>query len=275
MNILVTGGLGYIGSHTVVALQREGYDVTVLDNLSNSNEDIYYPINKLTGKRFELITCSFQDFGSYDVFDCIIHFAAYKDVNESISNPLKYYRNNVEGVANMSHCPNIIFSSSCAAENPISPYGHSKAMCEQIVKDCFKNSTILRYHNPIDNTPTLPSSNIGLLANLDNCNGEIEVFGNDYPTKDGTCERDFINIHDIVDAHLLALEHIGGHQLYTLGRGIPVSVKEFIQEYNTAKGKSIKIKYAPRREGDIVTTHSTCDKAEKILGFKAKRNLFI
>jgi UDP-glucose 4-epimerase len=273
MRILVTGGLGYIGSHVTVALIKEGYDVMVVDNMVNSTSETKNSIERLCAKELKYLwrdasTCGVRN------FDVVFHFAALKSVQESMEQPMRYYRNNINSLLGVTNIPNIIFSSSCAAENPISPYGHSKAMCEQIVKDCFKNSTILRYHNPVGNTPTLPSSNIGLLANLDNCNGEIEVFGNDYPTKDGTCERDFINIHDIVDAHLLALEHIGGHQLYTLGRGIPVSVKEFIQEYNTAKGKSIKIKYAPRRDGDIVTTHSTCDNAEKILGFKAKRNLF-
>lgn len=269
MKILVTGGLGYIGSHVTVALIKEGYNVTVVDSLVNSRLSTKTAIEKLTGKtlKFEQKDITLNPYMDYSV---VFHFAAYKDVSESVEHPRMYYQNNLKSLLNLLRIPNIIFSSSCAAENPISPYGHSKAMCEQIVNDCFKNSTILRYHNPVGNTPTLPSSNIGLLANLETCNGEIEVFGNDYPTKDGTCERDFINIHDIVDAHLLALERIGGHQLYTLGRGIPVSVKDFILEYNHAKGKYVQIKYGARREGDIVTTHST----DTFFDWKPKRNLF-
>lgn len=322
--ILVTGGTGFIGSHTTVELIENGYDVVIVDNLSNSNAAVLDGIEKITGVRpnFEKVDCCDivamkQVFEKYKGIDGIIHFAASKAVGESVQKPLLYYRNNINSLINLLELmpqygvKGIIFSSSCtvygqpSAENlpvteeapmqkALSPYGNTKQINEEIIHDYLHSgapikSVILRYFNPIGSHP---SALIGELPNGVPMNlipfvtqtaigirEELKIFGNDYDTPDGTCIRDYIDIMDLANAHVKAMERILDDkstdpvETFNIGTGTGVSTLQIVESFEKATGVKLNWRYAPRREGDIEKVWANPHKANTILGWKAKVNI--
>jgi len=321
MKILVTGGLGFIGSHTVVELQNEGFDVVVIDDLSNSSLEVLSGIEAITGNKpdFEQIDlrdkASVKDFfKKYSDVSGIIHFAASKAVGESVENPLLYYENNLGTLVyllqEMQSKPeaNFIFSSSCtvygqAEKMPItedapiqtamSPYGNTKQIGEEIITDVANVSNItailLRYFNPIG---AHESVNIGELPKGTPQNlvpfitqtamglrKELSVFGDDYPTPDGTCIRDYIHVVDLAKAHVTALkrlikkENLEKVETFNLGTGKGSSVLEVINAFEKVSGQKLNYKIVDKRAGDITEAYADTDKANNILGWKAELSL--
>lgn len=318
MKVLVTGCAGYIGSHTCVELLNNNYEVIGLDNFSNSSKDVLDKIKKITNKTIKFYEGNMLDRNILDkIFtenkiDFVIDFAAYKAVGESVKKPVEYYTNNVSSVLVLLdmmkkyNCKNIIFSSSatvygdpkvipiteeCEVGNTTNPYGTSKLMCEQILKDLYKsdnewNVVILRYFNPIGahESGLIGERPNGIPANLmpyitKVAKKELEclsVFGNDYNTKDGTGVRDYIHVVDLAKGHVKALEKISkdnGLFIYNLGTGIGYSVLDIINTFEKVNNIKINYKIAPRRAGDIAACYSSADKALKELGFKATKTL--
>lgn len=321
MKIVVTGGLGFIGSHTVVELQHEGFEVVAIDNLSNSSVDVLNGIEKITGKKpiFENIDLrdktAVQDFfKKHADVTGIIHFAASKAVGESVENPLLYYENNINSLVyvlqQMANLPqaNLIFSSSCtvygqAEKMPItedavvqpanSPYGNTKQIGEEIINDVAKvthiNAVLLRYFNPIGahSSAAIGELPLGVPQNLVpfitqtafGLRKELSVYGNDYPTTDGTCIRDYIHVVDLAKAHVIALQRLLKKQnlekveIFNLGTGTGSSVLEVITAFEKVSGQKIPYKIAARRSGDVVTAYANTDKANKVLGWKAELSL--
>ena len=321
MKILVTGGLGFIGSHTVVELQNKGFDVVIIDNLSNSSESVLKGIVAITGKEplFEKLDlrekASVQTFfKKHNDVSSVIHFAASKAVGESVKNPLLYYENNIASLIYLLQElqqkaeAHFIFSSSCTVygqadimpidENaPIkpamSPYGNTKQIGEEIITDVAKVSTInailLRYFNPIGSHPSAEIGElpIGVPQNLVpfitqtgiGLRKELMVYGNDYPTVDGTCIRDYIHVVDLAKAHVVALERLLENknedkvEIFNLGTGIGSSVLEVISSFEKVSGKPFPYKIVDRREGDVTKTYASTDKANKVLGWKTKSSL--
>ncbi|MDD2244075.1 MAG: UDP-glucose 4-epimerase GalE [Dysgonamonadaceae bacterium] len=320
--ILVTGGTGYIGSHTVVELQQSGYEVVIVDNLSNSNADVLEGITHISGKRpaFEKIDCTDMDsmkatFRKYNGFDGIIHFAASKAVGESVQKPLMYYRNNIVSLINLLELmpefgvKGIVFSSSCTVygepdNNPIdenapikpatSPYGNTKQVNEEIIQDYIHSganvkSIILRYFNPIGAHPSAEIGELplGVPQNLVpyitqtgmGVRKQLSVFGNDYNTPDGSCIRDFINVVDLAKAHVIAIDRMLNDkseekvEIFNLGTGNGVSVLELINVFEKVSGKPLNYKISDRREGDIEQIWANPDKANNVLGWKAKETI--
>lgn len=321
MKILVTGGLGFIGSHTVVELQNEGFEVIAIDNLSNSSIDVLDGIEKITGKKplFENIDLREKPavqnfFRKHNDVVGVIHFAASKAVGESVENPLLYYENNINSLIyilqEMANLPqaNFIFSSSCtvygqADKMPItedasvkpanSPYGNTKQIGEEIIFDAAKvtniNSILLRYFNPIGAHPSAEIGElpIGVPQNLVpfitqtafGLRKELSVNGNDYPTPDGTCIRDYIHVVDLAKAHVIALQRLLNKQnaekveTFNLGTGKGSSVLEVINAFEKVSGQKLPYKIIGRREGDVISAYANTDKANKILGWKAQLSL--
>ena len=320
--VLVTGGLGFIGSHTVVALQQEGYDVVIIDNLSNSSIDVLGGITKITGKTPEFENIDLRDknavkdfFDQYQDIEDVIHFAASKAVGESVLNPLLYYENNISTLVYLLHelnkRPNsrFIFSSSCtvygqADELPItenapvkqaeSPYGNTKQIGEEIIHDTCKTNQefkaiALRYFNPIGAHPTAEIGElpIGTPQNLipyitQTAIGkreELSVFGDDYPTEDGTAIRDYIHVMDLAEAHVKALQRLqkgkekSNFEVFNLGTGKGNSVLEVIKSFEKVSEKNLPYKIVGRREGDITAAYADTTKANQELGWKADRSL--
>ncbi len=316
--ILVTGGTGYIGSHTVVELQQAGYEVVIIDNLSNSNADVLDGITRITGKRppFHKLDCTDMDalkalFREQN-FDGIIHFAASKAVGESVQKPLLYYRNNLVSLINLlelmpeHNVKGIVFSSSCTVygepdSNPIdenapikpaaSPYGNTKQINEEIIRDFIHagapvRSIILRYFNPIGAHPSAEIGELplGVPQNLVpyitqtgiGIREQLNVFGNDYNTPDGSCIRDFINVVDLAKAHVKAIERMLNNEsdeqveIFNLGTGTGLSVLELIALFEKVSGKPLNYKIVGRREGDIEQIWANPSKANKVLGWKAE-----
>ena len=315
--ILVTGGAGYIGSHTVLALLEKGYEVVVIDNLVNSSKESLKRVEKLAGKNvkfYENDCCNIKDFEKVfkeNHIDAVIHFAGLKAVGESVALPLRYYDNNLTSTLNLLNlmCKyevyNLVFSSSATVYGdpksvPIyedfelhvfNPYGRTKLMIEDILRDLAKvnpkfNIALLRYFNPIG---AHPSGYIG-----ENPNGipnnlvpyitqvavgklkELGVFGNDYPTPDGTGVRDYIHVCDLADGHILALNKLfsgSGLVTYNLGTGNGDSVLDVLHAMEKAVGKPIPYVIKPRRPGDIPACYASPEKAYKELGFKAKYSI--
>lgn len=317
--ILVAGGMGYIGSHTVVELINAGYDALIVDNLSNSNIEVLDGIEAITGTRPNFIKADCADrtamrdiFSEHPQIAGVIDFAASKAVNESVHKPLLYYRNNIVSLLNLLECivdaPNcrgIVFSSSCTVygepdSNPVteqspikpatSPYGNTKQISEDIIRDTVKaglslNAILLRYFNPVG---AHPSALIGELPNgvpqnlipyltqtaigVRKC---LSVFGNDYPTPDGSCIRDFIDIVDLARAHVTAVKRIVDNgmdedvEVFNLGTGRGVSVLELIETFERATGAKVPHVIAPRREGDITQVWADPTRANKVLGWHA------
>jgi UDP-glucose 4-epimerase len=317
MKILVTGGLGFIGSHTVVELQNEGFEVIIIDNLSNSSETVLDGIIKITGKKPVFENLDVRDkaavqnfFKKHNDIEGVIHFAASKAVGESVENPLLYYENNINSLVyllqELQNIPNsnIIFSSSCtvygqAEEMPItenapiqvamSPYGNTKQIGEEIIRDVAKVSNIkailLRYFNPIGAHPSAEIGElpIGIPQNLVpfitqtgfGLRKELSVYGNDYPTPDGTAVRDYIHVVDLAKAHVIALQRLLNNknmspvETFNLGTGTGSSVLEVIQAFEKVSGQKLPYKIVDRREGDITSAFANTDKANTVLGWKA------
>src|SRR3990167_4053743 len=313
MKIVVTGGLGFIGSHTVVELQNEGFEVIVIDNLSNSSEKVLDGIYAITGKMpiFEKIDlrdkASVQNiFKKYNGISGVIHFAASKAVGESVENPLLYYENNINTLVyilqelQQKTEASFIFSSSCtvygqAEKMPItedapvqtamSPYGNTKQIGEEIITDTTKvtniNAILLRYFNPIGAHPSTEVGElpIGVPQNLVpfitqtgiGLRKELSVYGDDYPTPDGTAVRDYIHVVDLAKAHVIALQRLLNKkntakvETFNLGTGKGSSVLEVIQAFEKVSGQKLPYKIVARREGDIVSAYANTDKANSIL----------
>ena len=316
--ILVTGGAGFIGSHTVVELQQKGYEVFIVDNLSNSNPDVIDNIAKITGVKpvFGKVDVAVKDelFGflkQHPGIESVIHFAASKAVGESVEQPLKYYRNNINGLINVLEAmkefgiKNLVFSSSCTVygqpeklpvteNSPIqpalSPYGNTKQINEEIIHDFVAvnqgiNTIALRYFNPIGAHPSslIGELPIGVPANLipyitqtaagiREC---LSVFGNDYDTPDGTPIRDYIDIIDLANAHIAAINRMeqgkqkGRLEFFNIGTGTGLSVLQLINTFEQATGVKVKYKIVGRRAGDIEKVWADTSLANKELGWKA------
>lgn len=322
MKILVTGGLGFIGSHTVVALQDKGYEVIVVDDLSNSTIQVLEGITNITSSTPEFEKLDLRDkvnvkefFTNHQDISGIIHFAASKAVGESVENPLLYYENNIASLTyllqNLVKLPkqNIIFSSSCTVygeantlpiieeapvQEAISPYGNTKQIGEEIIKDTCSayhklKAISLRYFNPIG---AHPSSEIGELPIGTPQNlvpfitqtaigkrDKLSVFGDDYPTQDGTCIRDYIHVMDLAEAHVVALERLidsqaeDNYEVFNVGTGIGSSVLDVIKAFEKASDEHLNYTIVNRRPGDVVSAYADTQKANKVLGWKAKRTL--
>jgi UDP-glucose 4-epimerase len=319
--ILVTGGLGFIGSHTVVELQNKGFEVVVIDNLSNSSEEVLKGIVSITGKELVFENLDLRDkksvqqfFKKHNAIQGVIHFAASKAVGESVENPLLYYENNLGTLIyilqELEKKPeaNFIFSSSCtvygqAEKMPItenapiqkamSPYGNTKQIGEEIITDVAKvtniNAILLRYFNPIGSHPSAQIGELplGVPQNLVpfitqtgfGIRAELSVFGDDYPTPDGTCIRDYIHVVDLAKAHVIALQRLLNKknldkvETFNLGTGTGSSVLEVIRSFEKVSGKKLPYKIVPRRDGDITEAFANTDKANTILGWKAESTL--
>ena len=310
MAILVTGGAGYIGSHTVVELQNAGYDVVVLDNLSNASEKALDRVSKITGKPVKFYKADILDRDALnDIFDketieSCIHFAGLKAVGESVVKPWEYYENNIAGtltlvdVMRKHNVKNIIFSSSATvygdpAQIPITeecpkgqctnPYGWTKSMLEQVLTDIQKadpewNVMLLRYFNPIGENPNgIPNNLMPYITQV--AVGklkELGVFGNDYDTPDGTGVRDYIHVVDLAKGHVKALKKIEenpGLAIYNLGTGMGCSVLDIVKNFEAATGVKIPYVIKPRRAGDIATCYCDASKAEKELDWKAENGI--
>lgn len=317
--ILVTGGVGYIGSHTTVELINAGYEVIIIDNLSNSNVNVLDGIEKITGVRPEFVEADCTDikalrklFETYPGIKGIINFAASKAVGESMEKPILYYRNNLGTLLNLLDLmpefgvKGIVFSSSCTVygepdENPVtekapikkatSPYGNTKQISEEIITDVINSgapikSVLLRYFNPVG---AHPSAEIGELPNgvpqnlipyltqtAIGIRKELSVFGNDYPTPDGSCIRDFINVVDLAKAHVIAVERMlkdkseSPLEVFNLGTGIGLSVLELIDVFEKATGVKVPHKIVGRRSGDIEKVWADPTYANNVLGWKAE-----
>ncbi|WP_026752720.1 UDP-glucose 4-epimerase GalE [Sediminibacterium sp. C3] len=316
--ILVTGGTGYIGSHTIVDLIENGFDVISIDNFSRSTTIALAGIEKITGKKIKNYTVDLKNFDETQAvfqenpdINGIIHFAAYKAVGESVEEPLRYYENNMFGLINLLKCvqefsiPNFVFSSSCTVygnpdaipvteNSPIkpaeSPYGATKQMGEVVIKDFTKavptKTILLRYFNPVGAHPTC---NIGELpvgkpqnlvpAITQTAIGKLpkmRVHGNDYPTKDGSCVRDYIHVSDIAHAHTLAIQYLmnGKNEtncdIFNLGTGDGVSVLEAIHTFEEVSGVKLNYEIGPRRAGDVIAIYANNDAAVTKLGWKIK-----
>ncbi len=317
MKILVTGGAGYIASHTNVELLNVGYEVVAVDNLCNSSMEAVRRVEKLTAKKISFYERSILEKDELrKIFaeekpDAVIHFAGLKAVGESCLIPLSYYQNNLTGTITLLevmqeyNVKNLVFSSSATVygdpetvpvteEFPLSvtnPYGRTKLMIEEMLRDLYKsdptwNIAILRYFNPIgahesgeigEDPNGIPNNLVPYVAKV--AAGELErinVFGNDYPTPDGTGIRDYIHVVDLAIGHIKAIEKLTsnpGLVIYNLGTGTGYSVLEIIHNYEKACGKELPYVIAPRRPGDIAITYADASKAQKELGWKAERGI--
>lgn len=318
--ILVTGGAGYIGSHTVVSLIAEGFSPVIVDDFRNAHPSVIQNLKDITGQEIihhNLDCCQLSElkevFQKYP-FEGIIHFAAYKAVGESVELPLKYYQNNLISLMNILQLAqefsvhNIVFSSSCTVygepqdtkivdENtplqvPTSPYGQTKMMSEYILKD-FQQANpdmkvyALRYFNPIgahasakigelplgrpnNLVPFITQTAAGILD-------QLTVFGNDYPTEDGTCVRDFIHVQDLADAHVAAIQTSlskqGFFDAVNIGTGKGTSVSELIQVFEKVSAQKLNYRYGERRPGDIISIFANAQKAKQTMNWQAKYSL--
>jgi UDP-glucose 4-epimerase len=321
MKILVTGGLGFIGSHTVVSLQENGFEVVIIDNLYNTRLEVLNNISQITGKKPIYYNIDLrnkqavQDFFKKELdIEGVIHFAASKAVNESVENPLLYYENNINALVyllqELEKLPQVkfIFSSSCTVygqadvmpitenanlKQATSPYGNTKSIGEEIINDVANISKIdailLRYFNPIGahKSALIGELPIGIPQNLipfitQTAIGkrqELSVYGNDYPTPDGTCIRDYIHVVDLAEAHVIALKRLLENknlekvEVFNLGTGKGSSVLEVIESFEKVSHQKLPYKIVNRRAGDIIVAYANTQKANDILGWKAKYTL--
>lgn len=319
MAILVTGGAGYIGTHTAVQLLEAGRDIVVVDNFHNSHPEAVERVKSITGKNFPLIEADINNKEALeDIFrrfqiDSVVHFAGLKAVGESNQIPLAYYRTNVAGTIGLCEvmarhgCGRLVFSSSATVygnpeQVPIketsktsatNPYGRSKLMVEEILTDLqksnpnFWNIALLRYFNPIGAHPSgqigedpndIPNNLLPYVAQV--ATGrlpQVNVFGQDYDTPDGTGVRDYIHVIDLADGHLKALEYLQktdpGLHIFNLGTGSGVSVLEIIEKFKTISGQPISYRIAPRRSGDIATCYADPTKAQQQLAWRCRYDL--
>ena len=316
--VLVSGGAGYIGSHVTVELDAAGYDVVIADNFSNCDETNYRGVCEITGKQLPLITMDFCDlqavrklFDSYSI-DAVIHFAAFKAVGESVADPLKYYVNNLDSFLNIltvsreKGC-NVLFSSSATVygepdELPVSersprkpctsPYGNTKQMCEDLLRDCVKaypniKGIALRYFNPIGAHPSAligelprgaPQNLVPFITQTAIGKREcLSIFGDDYPTPDGTCQRDYIDIVDLAKAHVCAVARMldgkmdESYEIFNVGTGRPLSVMELVTTFEKVNNLKLNYRIAARRPGDVTAVWCDPSLSEQKLGWKATR----
>ena len=319
-NILVTGGLGYIGSHTVVALQQAGFNVYIIDDLSNTQLTVWDKITGITGNKPVFYNIDLKNFNAVRVFfqshaiDGVIHFAAYKAVGESVEKPLMYYRNNLVGLMNVleameeNQVDNFIFSSSCTVygqadtmpiseatplKKPESPYGNTKKMGEEIIEDFAaatnKNAIALRYFNPVGAHDSAAIGEIpngipnNLVPNVTQTamgiRESLGVFGNDYDTRDGTAVRDYIDVNDLADAHVKAMQRLlegknkSNLEFFNLGSGTGSTVLEIVNAFEQANNLKINYEIKPRRAGDIVQAYADYTLAKTELGWEPKTTL--
>lgn len=314
MTILVTGGAGFIGSHTVVELLEGGYDVVVVDNYINSKPCVNERVKKITGRDFRVYECDMCDAEALDAvfarehIDAVIHFAGLKAVGESVEQPARYYRNNLVSTLNLidsmkKHCVGtVVFSSSATVygspktvpireDFPLSttnPYGETKLMIERILDDCrragdIKSVSILRYFNPIgahssgligEDPKGIPNNLLPYISQVAVGKlNELMVYGNDYPTHDGTGVRDYIHVVDLARAHLKAIERaaaVTGTEYYNIGTGIGYSVLDIVKAYETATGKNVPYRIVARRPGDIAECYADPTLAAEKLGWHAE-----
>ena len=319
--VLVSGGAGYIGSHTTVALIEAGYDVVVIDNFSNSEPSAIEGVEKILGRKItfkQVDTCDKEALrGVFErhEFSTVIHFAAFKAVGESMTEPLKYYQNNLVSYMNVLELmkefkrPNVLFSSSATVygeaevlpvteqtprQPATSPYGNTKQMAEDILRDCCAAypdfyGIALRYFNPVGAHPSaligelprgVPNNLVPFItqtaAGVREC---LSVFGNDYDTPDGSCLRDFIDVVDLAKAHVAAVDRMTQHkmdakyEIFNIGTGRPVSVLELITRFEKANGLKLPYKIVGRRSGDVPAVWADTTLANKVLGWKAERDL--
>ncbi len=318
MKVLVTGGMGYIGSHTCVQMIEAGMEPIIVDNLCNANEEVLNRIEALAGKRPTFYLGDIRDeafldsvFSDHDI-KSVIHFAGLKAVGESVAKPLEYYDNNVNGSLVLARAmrkagvKSIVFSSSATVygdpevvpiteDSPVgattNPYGRSKYMVEECFSDLFAaesdwSITLLRYFNPVGAHPSgtmgedpqgIPNNLMPFIAQVAVGRREkLSVFGDDYPTPDGTGVRDYIHVMDLADGHIAALKSVGekaGLHIYNLGTGNGSSVIDMVKAFSEACGKEVAYEICPRRPGDIAECWASTAKAEKDLGWKATRSV--
>jgi UDP-glucose 4-epimerase len=316
MNVLVVGGSGYIGSHTCIELIKEGFDVTIYDNLSNSHPAVISKINKITGKKINLIQGDVRDeirlnnvFRQQNYY-AVIHFAALKAIEESMRNPLTYYDNNVNGLIALcramttANVKKLVFSSSATVygepqflpltENhpleSINPYGRTKLFCENILRDLFKadkdwSISVLRYFNPVgahdsgligESPKGTPANFMPYLAQVAiGQQKKLIVFGDDYPTCDGTGVRDYVHVVDLAVGHVKALQSLNYSQCSSinLGTGRGYSVLEVIAAFEKACCRKIQYEFGPRRKGDVASCYADTALAKKLLGWRAQRGI--
>ena len=312
--ILVTGGTGYIGSHTVVELLQAGYEVEILDNLFNSKLVVLDKIEQITGKKPQFHQVDLLDKPAMlevfkaGSFDAVIHFAGLKAVGESVEKPLEYYENNVSGTINLLECmketgvKKIIFSSSATVYGVqgspeyvetmktggelSNPYGRTKYFIEEILKDvCASDhefeAALLRYFNPIGAHPSgllgedpngIPNNLMPIVMQVARGQREkLGVYGNDYPTEDGTCRRDYIHVVDLAKGHMAMLEHLKqGVSIYNLGSGTPSSVMQMIDAFEKASGKQLPYEVVGRRDGDLPEFWANPAKTKAELGWQTE-----
>jgi len=322
MKILVTGGLGFIGSHTVVELQNKGFEVVIIDNLSNAEEKVLNGIKTITGKESHFENFDLREkskvedfFMRHEDIEGVIHFAASKAVGESVDKPLLYYENNLGVLTyilqelSKKGNGNLIFSSSCTVYGqadvmPItesapvkpaeSPYGNTKQVGEEIIRDTCKvtphlAAIALRYFNPIGAHPSVEIGELplGVPQNLVpfitqtgiGMREQLSVFGDDYPTPDGTCIRDYIHVVDVAKAHVAALSRLvndkneDNYEVFNLGTGKGSSVLDVIKSFERVSGKSLNYKVVARRSGDVIEAYADTNKANTVLGWKAESSL--
>lgn len=315
MSVLLTGGAGYIGSHTALALLEAGEKVVIADNLCNASPEAIHRVEELTGKSIPFYVLDIRDEkGMTELFEkedieSVVHFAGLKAVGESVEKPLLYYRNNLDSTLTLLETMirfgvrNIVFSSSATVyqegnapfseDSPLGcscPYGWSKFMIEQIIRDACAasglSSVLLRYFNPVGAHPSgrIGEDPNGVPANLMpflsqtalGKRDKLTVFGNDYDTRDGTGERDYLHICDLAEGHIAALRYCRNHEgteVFNLGRGQGVTVLEMIQAWNRANNMDIPYVIGPRRDGDIAKIYACADKARTVLGWEAKRSV--
>ena len=334
--VLVSGGAGFIGSHVTVELMAAGYEVVVADNMSNCDLTCFEGVKKITGKDdIPFVKMDFCDadavnrlFSQYKI-DAVIHFAAYKAVGESVAEPVMYYKNNLESFLNVIEAAkthggcNVLFSSSATVygepdELPVteksprqpatSPYGNTKQMCEDILRDSVKayakygnevnagaecngpmKGIALRYFNPIGAHPSaligelprgVPNNLVPFITQTAIGKREcLSIFGNDYPTPDGTCQRDYIDIVDLAKAHVYAVRRMldgkmeEDYEIFNVGTGRPVSVLELVNVFEKVNGVKLNYKFAPRRAGDVTAIWADPTLANEKLGWKAERSV--
>ena len=318
--ILVTGGLGYIGSHTVVELHKQGFEVITVDDLSNTSLDVLERVNKITNSSINYVNLDLKNIEATKIFisenndiDGVIHFAASKAVGESVDNPLKYYINNISSLTNLlnelkdlNKKINFIFSSSATVygkpinvpitelepiKNAESPYGNTKQIGEEIIRDLVNSNSnfkaiSLRYFNPIGahSSAMIGELPIGVPQNLVpfitqtaiGLRKELTVFGNDYPTSDGSCLRDYIHVMDLANAHIKSLDKLisnddkNYYDTFNIGTGKGTSVLELIKSFENVTGNKLNFKIGDRRKGDVAECFADVSKANKFLNWKSE-----
>lgn len=318
MNILLTGGAGYIGSHTIIELDKKGHSVVVVDNLVNSNKEALRRVGEIVGKNIPFVQADVRDRAAMEAvfadnaIDAVIHFAGLKAVGESVAKPLEYYENNMNAtfvlldVMRSHGCKNIIFSSSATvygnpAEIPITedcpkgqctnPYGQTKSMLEEVLKDVQKadpewNVVLLRYFNPIgahksgiigENPNGIPNNLMPYITQTAvGLRKELGIFGNDYDTPDGTGVRDYIHVVDLASAHVAALQAIQrncGLAVYNIGTGRGYSVLDVVKAFEKVNNVNVPYSIKPRRPGDIATCYCNPAKAKAELGWEAEYDI--